>query len=230
MTKEKLYTICKGINDWMSTIPNVQEESLTDWLVYQITKKSDMKKPKMTCKTFSKKEEGRNTGADIELWILTDSGNYAYRIQAKKLSANAKKNADSLAYPKRSVKKQYDMLTKDAAKDGMTPLYMFYQKGHTGMLCPKYSKDCGAIITDASLYSEYAHKIKDSYTATYIVQNSYPLPCLLCFNSSCSKSIPTLNNGNLPDYVRELLATGTIQNENKLKSCKKLIAIDERKK
>lgn len=122
------------------------------------------------------------------------------------------------------------MLIKDATKDGMTPLYMFYQEGHTGMLCPKYSKDCGAIITDASLYSDYANGSKKSCDAVDIVQKSYPFPCLLCFNPSCSKSIPTLNNGNLPDYVRELLATGTIQNENKLKSCKKLIVIDERKK
>lgn len=67
MTKDKLYTICKGIYDWLSTISKVQEESLTDWLVYQITKNSALSTRKMICKTFSKPVEGKKTGADIEL-------------------------------------------------------------------------------------------------------------------------------------------------------------------
>lgn len=236
MTKDKLYTICKGIYDWLSTISKVQEESLTDWLVYQITKKSALSKKKIICKTFSKPEEGKKTGADIELWILTGSGIYPYRIQAKKLSADAKENAKSFAYTTRKGgNRQYDLLVNDANNKGMTPLYMFYQKEYTKipptMLCSKYSNDCGAIITDAILYNDYAHEVKKSCDAVDIVQKSYPLPCLLCFKKSCQKCIiPSPYDGNLPSYVIELLETGTIKNGNELKSCKKLIVIDKRKK
>lgn len=227
MTQSKLNTICKSIFDWLSIYPKVQEETLTDWLKYQIIKRSASVGTNVKCRLFSKHKEGTVTGADMELFVLKKNGNYAYRIQAKKLDNKADKNASAFAYTTNSGKSQYDMLVNDASNNGMIPLYMFYMSNSGKMVCNKYAQNCGAIISDAAIYKDYAKKVKKQCAASYIISVSYPLPCILCNKVKCQYPFSQQYQGALPDYVKELLGTGTISNEAELKA-KSILIIDYR--
>lgn len=227
MTKDKLNTISKSIFNWFSTVPSVQEETLTDWLKYQVLVKSTSSGPKVKCKLFSKRQEGSVTGADIELIVLTNNGNYAYRIQAKKINKSATENARAFAYVSTCGNSQYDMLINDASSNGMIPLYLFYLNNSGNMICNKYAQNCGVIISDANVYKDYAHRAIKQCTPAYILSMSYPLPCILCHNKKCQNPFNQKYNGKLPDYVDELLQTGKIKSNKDLQA-KSIIIVDYR--
>lgn len=73
------------IHRWLKSQSAVKEESITDWLLFNISQQTDM----VYYKTFTRNEEAFN-GSDWEWWIIAD-GNFgiqAYRflVQAKKLN------------------------------------------------------------------------------------------------------------------------------------------------
>jgi len=49
--------------------PEVKEESLTDWLLFDVSQKIS----RITYKSFPRHEEARRTGADWEWWFLFSS-------------------------------------------------------------------------------------------------------------------------------------------------------------
>lgn len=78
----KLKEASREIREWISDQPSVKEESITDWLLRDISKR--VKNVYYT--SFSRMTEARTTGADWEWWFLFDCGSYRMRIQAKKLA------------------------------------------------------------------------------------------------------------------------------------------------
>lgn len=117
------HDISKECYDWLNKQPSVKEESLTDWLLYQASIRSD----KVFYKTFTRNEEA-HTGADWEWWILTEDryGLSAYRllIQAKKLKQK-RDNYSSITYGNCNGM-QIDLLLSDAVKRQALPLYAYY--------------------------------------------------------------------------------------------------------
>lgn len=117
------------IKDWLLQQPHVKEESLTDWLLFEISQN-----PAIYYKAFSRHEESRN-GADWEWWILTPdrmsttySNSYsAYRffVQAKKLLSDGRDNYPNLHYGNRNGL-QIDLLTENAKLHHAFPMYMYY--------------------------------------------------------------------------------------------------------
>ena len=90
----------KYVYDWISKQNHVKEESLTDWLLYEISQKCDF----IFYQAFSRHEEARN-GSDWEWWILTTNNKYddkftAYKflVQAKKLLSNGIDNYSLINY------------------------------------------------------------------------------------------------------------------------------------
>jgi hypothetical protein len=71
----------KYIRAWLAGQPNAKEESLTDWLLYDVSKSS----ANFLYRAFTRHEEARQTGADWEWWLLLPLHNLRLRIQAKKL-------------------------------------------------------------------------------------------------------------------------------------------------
>ena len=118
------------IKNWMTLQPHVKEESLTDWLLFQISQKNSS----IYYKAFSRHEESQN-GADWEWWVLTSdssekaySGKFnAYRfvVQAKKLSDDQRDNYPSLSYANKNGL-QIDLLLQNAKELNAFPLYMYY--------------------------------------------------------------------------------------------------------
>lgn len=121
------HEISRECYDWLNKQPNVKEESLTDWLLYQADTRSD----KVFYKSFTRNEES-HIGADWEWWILTENkcGLSAYRllIQAKKLKKK-EDNYKAITYGNRNGM-QIDLLLLSAFKRQALPLYAYYVCSH----------------------------------------------------------------------------------------------------
>ena len=109
--------------EWLDKQPSVKEESLTDWLLYNVSNLS----PKVYYKAFTRNEESNN-GADWEWWILVNSNfeTRAYRllIQAKKLKPNSD-NYPLVTYSNKNGM-QIDLLIDEAKRRKALPLYAYY--------------------------------------------------------------------------------------------------------
>ena len=113
----------KKCHDWLQAQPQVREESLTDWLLYNVSQSTD----RFYYKTFNKHEESIN-GSDWEWWVVFGGpyGNiraFRFLVQAKKLKK--KNNYQLICYGNRHGL-QIDLLIEAARKRNAMPLYMFY--------------------------------------------------------------------------------------------------------
>ena len=115
------------VYNWLQKQPHVKEESLTDWLLYQISEKC----PQVYYQAFTKHEESVN-GCDWEWWILTRSciGNsnysaYRFLVQAKKLQPGDKDNYPLLAYSNKNGI-QIELLKESAEIKNALPVYLYY--------------------------------------------------------------------------------------------------------
>lgn len=111
------------IYNWLKQQPFVKEESLTDWLIYNISQMTD----KVYYKTFTRHEEAFN-GTDWEWWIITNEHSkmqaYRFLVQAKKLKPEDD-NYPLLSYSNRNGL-QIDLLIKAARDKYAMPLYVYY--------------------------------------------------------------------------------------------------------
>lgn len=111
------------IYKWLQQQPFVKEESLTDWLLYNISQKTD----KVYYKTFTRHEEAFN-GTDWEWWIIANEYStmraYRFLVQAKKLKSKDD-NYPLLSYGNRNGL-QVDLLIKAAIERRAMPLYAYY--------------------------------------------------------------------------------------------------------
>lgn len=119
------------IKEWMTKQPCVKEESLTDWMLFDISNKL----PQIYYQAFTRYEESSN-GCDWEWWILTpDQFNirrtnaYRFLVQAKKLLPVTKDNYPLFNYSNRNGL-QIELLLKSAQYKKAFPLYMFYSNEH----------------------------------------------------------------------------------------------------
>lgn len=108
---------------WLQKQPNVKEETLTDWILYTVSQRTD----RFYYKAFTRNEEASN-GADWEWWVLTDGypEPYAYRflVQAKKLK-RGQDNYPLISYGNRNGL-QIDLLIDSAKRQNAMPIYMYY--------------------------------------------------------------------------------------------------------
>ncbi len=121
------HDVSKYCFDWLNSQPHVKEESLTDWLLYNVSKSNS----KVFYQTFTRNEEAQN-GSDWEWWILTQSYGIsrAYRllVQAKKLHSNGD-NYPLISYSNKNGM-QIDLLIQEAKARNALPLYAFYSCCH----------------------------------------------------------------------------------------------------
>lgn len=120
------HSVSSTVKTWMVEQPHVKEESLTDWLLFNVSKSI----PTVYYQAFSRHEEAEN-GADWEWWVLTQNsftkGSFnAYRffVQAKKLT-NVGDNYSRLNYGNKRGQ-QIDLLIDHAKTYHAFPFYMFY--------------------------------------------------------------------------------------------------------
>lgn len=200
------------IYEWLLKQVHVKEESLTDWLLYDISSSN----PNIYYKAFSRHEESMN-GADWEWWILTadpyykDKYNgYRFLVQAKKLWPNNQDNYSLLSYGNKNGF-QIDLLLNEARYRNAYPLYMFYTTTQPditeqikniqfiGEETLRRCEDCinGCFLSDAGSISEILfnlprHKIFD----TEVLNHSLKLSLLDKLFQDLSKSGHLLNKFN----------------------------------
>ncbi|MDR0287324.1 MAG: hypothetical protein LBI03_06450 [Clostridiales bacterium] len=112
--------ISEIINGWINNQIHVKEESLTDWMLYKMSK--IIKNIKYIA--FNRHDEAFN-GSDWEWWVLRPKFAYRFRIQAKKLKGGNENNRASIKYRNKNGK-QIDLLLTAACTDNFYPLYLFY--------------------------------------------------------------------------------------------------------
>jgi hypothetical protein len=210
------------VENWLILQPAVKEESLTDWLLFDISSKL----PNVHYLAFSRHVEARKTGADWEWWFVFRSGSYRYRIQAKKANSTGD-NYPSIAYTNR-YGLQIDKLISDAKSANAIPAYIIF----TAANAPSKSK-CGGMVRPTGAFSVGAQEAYTQFIApgkttideTRLLSHSIPMQCFACCPyMSCvdrmddfidayfqpEAEILSQSNDNLrPGYHRELPSYAT---------------------
>lgn len=167
----------KQVGDWQSAQPAVGEESLTDWLLYSLSRDLTF----VHYRKFNRIEEGRTFGADWDWVFLTRTVTVAWRVQAKKL-IHGYDHYPEIARTNRHGF-QIEMLIESSERDNRTPMYAFYrdpaQQNDSRCGLNRGARD-GVLIADArevyDLFVAGRHKIN----AADLESISIPASCVLC--------------------------------------------------
>lgn len=212
------------VKQWLINQPAVKEESLTDWLLYDVS----VKVPAVLYHAFTRHEEARKTGADWEWWILFKKQSLRLRVQAKKLSPTAD-NYPELARTNR-YGLQIDMLLNSAKNANAIALYALYSAQNLQTMCRRHisHQTGGVFLAGASrLNTDFITGSRQRIDATDLLSRSVPFPCIACcpyavdhkksltqfFESYFSSELETVDDRNtlrgvhsqLPSYISSLL-------------------------
>ena len=135
-----LYRSSQFIGHWIHRQPYVREESLTDWLLFDMSE--NIKGAYYI--SFPRQEEANRTRADWEWWFLFSGYCFAARMQAKKLYP-AYDNYPGIAQTN-MYGLQIEKLLHEAAQDNFMPFYAFYTDYSTQVMCPNQRNDEGVFI------------------------------------------------------------------------------------
>ena len=194
----------KYICDWMIKQPNVNEVSLTDWILYNTSQKVSCIKKYYK---FTQREEGKMTGADCEWWFRFNASAFKMRIQAKKLSQNETKNYHGIAY-KNDHGLQIEKLLCDATIHNFMAFYVFYTTEQGDINCDSLHSlkiNEGVYLAGAkTIYSEFILSEKKCVKAQDILKNSIALSCLLCCpNTTDNNSTSNQNSLAWFEFIRK---------------------------
>lgn len=164
------------VENWINKQPEVGEESITDWLLFNISEKL----PNIKYKQFTRYVEGRITGADWEWWfVFSNSKSFATRVQAKKIRLN-EDNFSGLAHTTQGTL-QVDKLIEDARKKGMAAFYAFYTNSEAPTLCKWKKNGFGVYWTEANrIRTEFIQNGRKRVTDSDVLALSNPIECLFC--------------------------------------------------
>lgn len=172
--------ISQRLAEWLRKQPSVGEESLTDWLLFEVSEQV----PDVRYAKFTRWDEARTTGADWEWWFVSHRLSLGMRVQAKKL-AHDQDNYPALAYAnKHGV--QIEKLREDATRSGLLALYALYcdNRGRAKLKCggsPDAGLDEGAFLAGANgLYAAHIRKGRGRVEAVDVLATANPLSCLFC--------------------------------------------------
>jgi hypothetical protein len=180
------------VRDWIDKQSNVKEESLTDWLLFDISNKIK----RISYKAFSRNEEAKITGADWEWWFLFKKNAYKFRVQAKKIKTIGD-NYPSIAYSNKHVL-QIDKLVSDSIDTNSIPIYSFYTNKIDRVKCQRHILDEGIYLTGANGINEKFIKVgRQMVQFNDILEDSIPLSCMLC----CPMIHHNDNGGNFAGFI-----------------------------
>jgi hypothetical protein len=240
--KMKLCDVNKEISNevlnFIKNVPDVGEESITDYLLWQ-WRKSDNRFNYLDVKKFTKSEENKTSGADfeVELWFLGRSFCIPMVVQAKKFLTNYGGYRRKLNYPDDTQEQLRTLLSYAKSKDYI-PFYFIYTVPECGttVLCCEDSlainHDTGIYIASAYAIEGLANKLKGKrLSRDRILKESSPLHCLFCcpleirkvFTRLCSPEVinfyeeyaTKFNGDNMPEYVRYLVSNQAAELEDR---------------
>lgn len=174
--------ICQSVRDlsneaseWMSKQSEVKEETLTDWFLYNLSKKV----PVILYHQFNRSEEGKTTGADWEWeFVFSKFSSFKCRVQAKRLKTTD--NYAALLYS-RNNKLQIDRLLENAALYNLAAFYAFYSNEKNRGECRARTKGTGIFLAEANRVNKlFIQRKRRKLLPTHILRHSNPLSCLFC--------------------------------------------------
>jgi len=185
-------TSASYVRTWLTKQQAVKEESITDWLLYDVSENSS----EVLYVAFTRHQEARTTGADWEWWILFSDGAVRLRVQAKRLF-DGKDN-----YPELARTNKYGLQITKLLADSKTvnafPLYAFYHVGPSGPACPAGTNSVeGVHLASAERVDQQFLQTRVNVSASDALALSTPISCLMC----CPIAAPSAR-----DLVRHLIA------------------------
>lgn len=226
----------KYVYDWVNKQNHVKEESLTDWLLYEISQKCDF----IFYQAFSRHEEA-HTGSDWEWWILTtDCSNahqfnaYRFLVQAKKLLSHGSDNYPLISYGNK-YGTQVDMLLDSARDRNALPLYMYYSIGKSKIteqirnisyIPESVLRWCTSCINGC--YLSLAHVVYDllynvprnKITDSNLLNNSFKLSILDWANGMSGKEVDRILDGFNDTLLNQKIINSSLYLNYKIRGMK----------
>lgn len=170
-----LYRSSQFIGHWIHRQPYVREESLTDWLLFDMSE--NIKGAYYI--SLPRQEETYRTKPDWEWWFLFSGFCFAMRIQAKKLYP-VYDNYPSIAQTNK-YGLQIEKLLHQAAEDNFMPFYAFYTDQRARVMCPNQRNDEGVFIAGGQkIYDTFMSSPRAKVSAADILRNTLSLSCFVC--------------------------------------------------
>lgn len=187
-----MHSLCNVLNQaasyvhtWLNKQPSAKEESLTDWMLFDISEKSS----KVLYRLFSRHVEARTTGADWEWWFVSNNQSLRLRVQAKK--AQGSKDLYSEIARTNKYGLQIDKLLLDAKKQNAIPLYAFFSSENGPTLCGGQASTEGVYLASATrVYSDFIAVAQSKVVAKDVLAISKPLSCIACCPLCCHGQLP----------------------------------------
>jgi hypothetical protein len=171
---EVLRTASEYVRKWLSKQPAVKEESLTDWLLFEISSNT----PRIRYAAFSRHTEARETGADWEWWILFRELSVRLRVQAKKLFKAD--NYAGIAHTNRHGL-QIDLLLAAADRVNALPFYAFYSGDASSTMCGGGRHDEGVFMAGGRrVHTDFISCGRKTVSDSDALSRCTPLSCFLC--------------------------------------------------
>ncbi|MDI4637517.1 DUF6615 family protein [Halomonas sp. BMC7] len=220
--------ICKAnialgqeVHDFMVNVPDVNEESVTDFLIWR-WRQLDSRFKYLSAKTFTKYQEHRLTGADfeLELWLVGRKKAIPLLFQAKKFIKSFDSYVRKFNYPGNS-QSQLATLQNYAASRSLLPFYAIYSTNAGGAkaLCAgrRLQSNAGVFMLPASDAKAFGDtKFGKRLGLQTILNKSNPFHCIFCcpltrsgkyFSHYFDTELDVIarDSEELPPYVQALL-------------------------
>jgi hypothetical protein len=216
------------VRDFIVNVPDVKEESITDYLVWK-WRSLDARFKYINTKTFTRQQESSTTGADfeLELWLVGHTKCVPLLFQAKKFLKPFDSYVSKLNYPN-NTQSQLQTLLSYATKRNLLPFYAIYTAGATAHpLCARRTDlDTGVYMIDAATIKTFADRAHGrKVELNTIIARSNPFHCMFCcsmgiedhyfaryFNAKSTDSAAR-SRDSLPEYARQIMQMPSAQTE-----------------
>jgi hypothetical protein len=210
------------VKNFMLNVPDVKEESITDYLIWK-WRELDARFKYINVSTFNRQEESTTTGADfeLELWLVGRQFHFPLVIQAKKFVKPNDSYVTKLNYPA-GTQGQLKTLLAYATAQKKLPFYAFYSipDKNTQTMCGRHeASNTSIFMADAHTVKKFADgKHGKRISKNKLLKASNPFHCMFCcpltqsgdyfrrYFSTLTEAAKPHDNEALPNYVNMLLS------------------------
>jgi hypothetical protein len=187
------------VHHWIERQPAVKEETLTDWLLFEISERTNLVRYRM----YTRHEEARLTGADWEWWFVGSKSNLRLRVQAKKALGTKDLYPDLMRTNAYGL--QIEKLIAASKAVNAIPMYAFFSSLSASGLCGGYEpKQEGVFLSSAHrIQSEFLVSGRSKITPAQVLAIANPISCAFCCPLSDRSDNPV-------DYFRQYFAEGFV--------------------
>lgn len=210
------------VKNFMLNVPDIKEESITDYLVWK-WRELDARFKYINISTFTRQDENTTTGADfeLELWLVGRKFHFPLVFQAKKFVKPNDSYVTKLNYPA-GTQGQLTTLLAYAKAQKKLPFYALYSIPDSNTLAMCRAGD----VSDTAIFMADAHTIKafadgkhgKRVSKNKLLKTANPFHCMFCcpltqsgdyflnYFSALTEGAEAHDNEKLPNYVSMILS------------------------